>query len=111
MDHISTLEGSVRIHPNLSWRGAAYRGASWEVGNMRCPYCDLADTTERRERTELGYRRFRCRPCQREFNERTGTRFNHRCWGSMEQKTRLRTQATSSSASVGFRSGRNSPRC
>jgi len=44
---------------------------------MRCPYCEAADTRERRERTERGYRRFRCRPCQREFNERTGTRFNH----------------------------------
>jgi transposase-like protein len=25
----------------------------------------------------LGYRRFRCRSYQREFNERTGTSFNH----------------------------------
>jgi hypothetical protein len=25
----------------------------------------------------LGYRRFRCHTCKREFNERTGTRFNH----------------------------------
>ena len=44
---------------------------------MRCPHCDAADTVERRERTELGYRRFRCWRCHREFNERTGTRFNH----------------------------------
>jgi len=44
---------------------------------MRCPHCESADTTERRERTELGYRRFRCLSCRREFNERTGTRFNH----------------------------------
>src|SRR5262245_14281174 len=44
---------------------------------MGCPHCGSADTSERRERTELGYRRFRCRTCQREFNERTGTRFNH----------------------------------
>src|SRR6187200_732040 len=44
---------------------------------MRCPHCESADTTERRERTVLGYRRFRCQGCQREFNERTGTRFNH----------------------------------
>ena len=44
---------------------------------MRCPHCDAADTVERRERTELGYRRFRCRMCHREFNERTRTRFNH----------------------------------
>ena len=25
----------------------------------------------------MGYRRFRCRTCKREFNERTGTSFNH----------------------------------
>src|SRR5215471_21866993 len=45
---------------------------------MGCPHCASADTSERRERTALGYRRFRCRTCKREFNERTGTRFNHR---------------------------------
>jgi putative transposase len=44
---------------------------------MRRPHCKAAETKERRERTELGYRRFRCPGCQREFNERTGTRFNH----------------------------------
>src|SRR5262249_38084505 len=44
---------------------------------MRCPHCESADTSERQGRTELGYRRFRCRACHREFNERTGTRFNH----------------------------------
>ncbi len=44
---------------------------------MWCPHCESPDTRERRERTELGYRRFRCRSCKREFNERTGTHFNH----------------------------------
>jgi transposase-like protein len=44
---------------------------------MRGPHCESANTRERRERTELGYRRFRCRTCHREFNERTGTHFNH----------------------------------
>src|SRR5262245_34869401 len=44
---------------------------------MRCPHCEATDTVERTERTELGYRRFRCRTCKREFNERTGTRFNY----------------------------------
>jgi transposase-like protein len=44
---------------------------------MGCPYCASSDTVERPERTELGYRRFRCHSCHREFNERTGTRFNH----------------------------------
>jgi putative transposase len=44
---------------------------------MQCPHCESADMVERPERTELGYRRFRCRTCKRECNERTGTRFNH----------------------------------
>ena len=44
---------------------------------MRCPHCESSDTGERRERTELGDRRFRCRGCQRELNERTGTRFDY----------------------------------
>jgi putative transposase len=44
---------------------------------MGCPYCESTVTSERRERTELGYRRFRCRICKREFNERTGTCVNH----------------------------------
>jgi transposase-like protein len=44
---------------------------------MWCLYCEATTTSERRERTELGDRRFRCRTCKREFNERTGTRFNH----------------------------------
>src|SRR5262245_35566244 len=44
---------------------------------MECPHCESADTTERRERTALGYRRVRWQTCHRAFNERTGTRFNH----------------------------------
>jgi putative transposase len=43
---------------------------------MTCPHCESTATTERSDRTELGYRRFRCRDCQRVFNERTGTPFN-----------------------------------
>src|SRR5215831_5530993 len=48
-----------------------------EGWQMWCPHCESADTNERRERTALGYRRFRCRACHREFKERTGTCFNH----------------------------------
>jgi transposase-like protein len=40
---------------------------------MQCPHCQAAQTSERVGRTELGYRRFRCRTCGRESNERTGT--------------------------------------
>jgi len=43
---------------------------------MQCPQCQLVQTKEHPEPTELGYRRFRCRRCDREFNERTGTPFN-----------------------------------
>jgi putative transposase len=44
---------------------------------MTCLHCKSAATTERPDRTELGYRRFRCRTCKRGWNERTGTPFNH----------------------------------
>ena len=43
---------------------------------MTCPHCKSVHTSERPKRTELGYRRFLCRRCGREFNERTGTPFN-----------------------------------
>jgi putative transposase len=43
---------------------------------MTCPHCKSPVTTERPDRTALGYRRFRCRTCRRGFNERTGTLFN-----------------------------------
>src|SRR5262245_37908970 len=46
------------------------------MGKRRCPHGEATATTERGERTELGYGRFRCRKGRREFNERTGTRFN-----------------------------------
>jgi len=38
---------------------------------MRCLTCGSASVTERPERTAQGYRRFRCRECSRQFNERT----------------------------------------
>jgi putative transposase len=44
---------------------------------MTCPHCKSTVTTERSDRTALGYRRFRCRACRRGFNERTGTLFNY----------------------------------
>jgi transposase-like protein len=43
---------------------------------MKCPYCQSKKTAERSDRTELGYRRYRCPACGRGFNERTGTPFN-----------------------------------
>lgn len=40
---------------------------------MTCPYCLSATTKEQQKKTALGYRTFRCRGCQRAFNERSGT--------------------------------------
>jgi hypothetical protein len=40
---------------------------------MECPHCQSDQTNERSARTGLGYRRFRCRGCHREFHKRTGT--------------------------------------
>ena len=43
---------------------------------MRCIECGSAAVTERPERTAQGYRRFRCRACGKQFNERTGGLLN-----------------------------------
>src|SRR3981081_4463536 len=39
---------------------------------MRCVACDAAEVSERPECTARGYRRFRCRECGKQFNERSG---------------------------------------
>ena len=39
---------------------------------MDCVGCGSAAVTERPERTARGYRRFRCRDCSTQFNERSG---------------------------------------
>src|SRR3954453_3286680 len=38
---------------------------------MECIGCGLAAVSERSERTAQGYRRFRCRDCRKQFNERS----------------------------------------
>src|ERR671929_1091587 len=43
---------------------------------MRCTACGSETITERPERTAQGYRRFRCRSCGKQCNERTGTALN-----------------------------------
>jgi putative transposase len=43
---------------------------------MRCIACDAAEASERPERTVQGYRRFRCRVCGKQFNERSGQILN-----------------------------------
>src|ERR671928_2030701 len=43
---------------------------------MRCLSCGSAAMTERPERTAQGYRRFRCRECGKQFNERSAGLLN-----------------------------------
>ena len=43
---------------------------------MKCVACGGATISERPERTAQGYRRFRCRDCGKQFNERTGGSLN-----------------------------------
>ena len=43
---------------------------------MDCVCCGSAAVTERPERTARGYRRFRCRDCGKQINERSAGRLN-----------------------------------
>ncbi len=43
---------------------------------MRCIECRSAAVTERLERPAQDYRRFRCRSCRKQFNERSGKLLN-----------------------------------
>src|SRR5205823_7009630 len=43
---------------------------------MHCVGCGSEAVTERPERTAQGYKRFRCRTCGKQFNERSGTLLN-----------------------------------
>jgi putative transposase len=43
---------------------------------MECVACGGAAISERPERTAQGYRRFRCRDCGKQVNERTGGSLN-----------------------------------
>ena len=47
---------------------------------MDCVGCGSAAVTERPDLTAQGYRRFRCRDCATQFNERTNApSIEHRC--------------------------------
>src|ERR1700738_3741443 len=43
---------------------------------MRCVACDAAEVSGRTDRTAQGSRRFRCRACSKQFNERSGRILN-----------------------------------
>jgi len=51
-------------------------GPHSRADEMQCVKCGSEAVTERSERTAQGYRRFRCRGCGKQFNERTGGRLN-----------------------------------
>ena len=44
---------------------------------MQCTECNSSEVTERPECTARGYRRFRCRVCGKQFNERSGGVLNY----------------------------------
>ena len=62
----------------LAGIGLRYRCLLWEgkMGRMQCVKCGSSAVSERPERTAHGYRRFRCRACGKQFNERAGTVLN-----------------------------------
>ena len=43
---------------------------------MDCPYCQSKVTKEIKKKTVLGYDQYRCYDCGKQYNERTGTKFN-----------------------------------
>ena len=43
---------------------------------MDCAHCQSKNTHKCKSTTELGYEKYRCRDCGRQYNERTGTPFN-----------------------------------
>src|SRR3954464_12856544 len=63
------VAGSATGRLRIGWGGGGEPG-------MECVDCGSAATSERRDHTTQGYRRFRCRACGREFNERSGGLLN-----------------------------------
>src|SRR5881398_2877419 len=73
---VELATGSVRARATALGRRdlVGYRAAPHKKGRMkmRCLDCGSQAITERPERTAQGYRRFRCRACGKQFNERSG---------------------------------------
>ena len=44
---------------------------------MNCPHCASQNTRQMNKPTDLDYKRYCCRECCKEYNERTGTPFNY----------------------------------
>lgn len=43
---------------------------------MHCPYCQSRTTRKIMKKTVFGYKQYRCWPCGKQYNERTGTKLN-----------------------------------
>ena len=43
---------------------------------MDCPHCQSKATRELKKKTVLGYNQYRCCNCGKQYNKRTGTKFN-----------------------------------
>ena len=79
---------------------------------MDCVACGSAAVTERSERTAQGYRRFRCRECGKQYNERSGGVLNYthyprlfnavECGGGQGGNRRHRWQRGGGPAGVSF---------
>jgi hypothetical protein len=77
VDGDSFFSGSVSSHPTFIFSGIACRLSPLGGGKPRtCPHGHSTAAVERRDRTELGYRRVRCRTCKRRFHERTRMPYN-----------------------------------
>jgi len=43
---------------------------------MNCPHCKASNNYLCKNKTHLGYKQYRCHNCNKQYNERTGTKFN-----------------------------------
>ena len=43
---------------------------------MDCPHCQSKNTQKLNQKTLLSYKKYYCRGCRREYNERTGSKLN-----------------------------------
>src|SRR4051794_16147278 len=80
-DMLDLSQGFCQVSRHRPWlrrTGLAIWPAFTAGGTgMRCIECgSTSAATERPERTAQGYRRFRCRACGKQFNERTGGLLN-----------------------------------
>jgi hypothetical protein len=94
MPSLSIPISAFSFRATLVSSGLRYRLIPPREGcEMRCPHGQSTATTERPDRTELGYRRFSCRDCQlcatpsRRFTQRS-PRPRSACWGHRNPMSR-----------------------